>query len=163
MLYGILAAFAVLIVALDQWTKYLTVQNIPLGEIVPFWDGVFHFTHIRNTGMAFSMLEGGRWFFLVMTLAAFALMAVALKKKWVNHPVGLVALFMIAGGAVGNLIDRVWLGYVVDMIEVEFMRFAVFNVADCAVCVGAALLVIYAFFFDENSRKKKEKSHDSDG
>lgn len=163
MLYGILAAFAVLIVALDQWTKYLTVQNIPLGEIVPFWDGVFHFTHIRNTGMAFSMLEGGRWFFLVMTLAAFALMAVALKKKWVNHPVGLVALFMIAGGAVGNLIDRVWLGYVVDMIEVEFMRFAVFNVADCAVCVGAALLVIYAFFFDEDSRKKKEKSHDSDG
>ena len=163
MLYGILAAFAVLIVALDQWTKYLTVQNIPLGEIVPFWDGVFHFTHIRNTGMAFSMLEGGRWFFLVMTLAAFALMAVALKKKWVSHPVGLVALFMIAGGAVGNLIDRVWLGYVVDMIEVEFMRFAVFNVADCAVCVGAALLVIYAFFFDEDSRNKKEKSHDSDG
>ena len=90
-------------------------------------------------------------------------MVVALKKKWVNHPVGYWALAMIAGGAVGNLIDRVRLGYVVDMIEVEFMRFAVFNVADCAVCVGAALLVVYAFFFDEDSKKKKENSHDSDG
>lgn len=163
MLYGILTAFAVVLVVLDQWTKYLTVQNIPLNGFVPFWDGVFHFTHIRNTGMAFSMLEGGRWFFLVMTLAAFVVMGVALKKKWVNHPVGLVAVFMVAGGAVGNLIDRVLLGYVVDMIELDFMRFAVFNVADCAVCVGAALLVIYAFFFDEDSKKKKETSHDSDG
>ena len=162
MLYGVLAAAAVLIVILDQFTKYLTVQNIPLGGVVPVWDGVFHFTHIRNTGMAFSMLEGGRWFFLVMTLAAFVLLAVCLKKKWVTHPVGLWALALIAGGAVGNLIDRVLYGYVVDMIEVEFMRFAVFNVADCAVCVGAALLVIYAFFFDK-SEKKEEKSHDSDG
>ena len=162
MLCGILAAFAVLIVVLDQWTKYLTVQNIPLGEIVPFWDGVFHFTHIRNTGMAFSMLEGGRWFFLVMTVAALVLMAVSLKKKWVNHPVGYLSLAMIAGGAVGNLIDRTLYGYVVDMIEVEFMRFAVFNVADCAVCVGAAFLVIYAFFFDQDN-KKKESAHDSDG
>ena len=78
MLYGILAVFAILIVLLDQFTKYLTVTNIPLGEIVPFWDGVFHFTYIQNTGMAFSMLEGGRWFFLIMTAAAFVLLAVAL-------------------------------------------------------------------------------------
>ena len=163
MLYGILAVFAVLIVIADQFTKYLTVTNIPLGSIVPFWDGVFHFTYIQNTGMAFSLLEGGRWFFLIMTAAAFVLMAVALKKRWVNHPTGYWALAMIAGGAVGNLIDRAMLGYVVDMIEVEFMNFAVFNVADCAVCCGAALLVIYAFFFDEDSKKKKEKSHDSEG
>lgn len=162
MLYGLLAAFAVLIVILDQWTKYLTVTHIPLGSIVPVWDGVFHFTHIRNTGMAFSMLEGGRWFFLVVTLIAFVVLFIALKKKWVTHPVGLWALAMIAGGAVGNLIDRVLYGYVVDMIEVEFMRFAVFNVADCAVVCGAILLVIYAFFFDK-SEKKEDKSHDSEG
>ena len=161
MLYGILAVFAILIVLLDQVTKYLTVANIPLGGTVPVWDGVFHFTYVKNTGMAFSLLEGGRWFFLVMTLAAFALLAVALKKKWITHPTGLWALAAIAGGAVGNLIDRVRLGYVVDMIEVEFMRFAVFNVADCFVVCGAVLLVVYAFFFDKP--KKEEASHDSDG
>ena len=84
-----------------------------------------------------------------------------------NDPERLVAdaagaLAAITGGAVGNLIDRVRLGYVVDMIEVEFIDFPVFNVADCAVVCGAAMLVIYAFFFDE-SGKKKERSHDSDG
>ena len=157
MLYGILTAFAVLIVVLDQWTKYLTVRNIPLDGVVPFWDGVFHFTHIRNTGMAFSMLEGGRWFFLVMTLAAFALMAMALKKKWVNHPVGYWALAMIAGGAVGNLIDRVRLGYVVDMIEVEFIRFPVFNVADCFITCGCVLLIAHLILFNKSFWKDEKK------
>lgn len=162
MLYGILAVFAVLIVAVDQWTKYLTVAHIPLGSVVPVWDGVFHFTHIHNTGMAFSLLEGGRWFFLIMTLAAFILLGVALKKKWITHPSGLWALAMIAGGAVGNVIDRALYGYVVDMIEIEFIRFAVFNVADCFVVCGAILLVIYAFFFDK-PQKKEDAPHDSDG
>ena len=160
MLYGILAAFAALIVILDQITKYITVANIPLGEVIPFWDGVFHFTYLRNTGMAFSMLEGGRWFFLVLTIAAFLLMGFALKKGWITHPTGLWALASIAGGAVGNLIDRVLYGYVIDMIEVEFMRFAVFNVADCFVVCGAILLVIYTFFFDKPV--KEETGHDTD-
>lgn len=162
MFYGILAVVAVLIVVLDQVSKYLVLANIPLGGEIPVWPGVFHLTHIRNTGMAFSLLEGGRWFFLVMTLAAFVLMAVAIRKKWITHPTGLWALAWIAGGAVGNLIDRVRWGYVVDMIEVEFMRFAVFNVADCFVVCGGILLVIYAFFFDK-PQQKEEAAHDSDG
>ena len=158
MLYAILAAFAALIVILDQFTKYLTVAHIPLGGTLPAIDGLFQLTYVQNTGMAFSMLEGGRWFFLVMTLAAFVLMFVALKKKWINHSTGLWALASIAGGAVGNLIDRIRLGYVIDMIEVTFMEFAVFNVADSFVVCGAILLVIYAFFFD----KPEEKHHASD-
>ena len=159
MLYGVLAAFAALIVLLDQVTKYLTVANIPLGTAVPAVPGLFQLTYVQNTGMAFSMLEGGRWFFLVMTAAAFVLMAVALKKKWITHPTGLWALASIAGGAVGNLIDRIRLGYVIDMIEVTFMDFAVFNVADSFVVCGAVLLVIYAFFFD---KPKGGKNHDAD-
>ena len=79
---GILAAFAVLAVILDQVTKYLVVQNIPYNGFVAAWPGVFHLTHLHNTGMAFSMLEGGRWFFLIMTAAAFILLGICLKKKW---------------------------------------------------------------------------------
>ena len=161
MLYAVLAVFAAVIVVLDQWTKYLTVANIPLGTDVPFWEGVMHFTYLRNTGMAFSLLQGGRWFFLVMTALAFAVMFLAIKKKWITHPTGLWALASVAGGAIGNLIDRVRMGYVVDMIEVEFISFPVFNVADCFVVCGAALLVIYTFFFDK-SDKKEAKPHDSD-
>ena len=110
MLYAVLAVFAAAAVVLDQVSKYLTVKHIPLHEIVPLWDGVVHLTHLRNTGMAFSMLQGGRWFFLVMTLVVFVLLGVAVKKKWVSHPVSLWALAAIAGGAIGNLIDRVRLG-----------------------------------------------------
>ena len=157
MLYGILIVFSVLIVVIDQVSKYLTVANIALGEAVPAIPGLFQLTYLKNTGMAFSLLEGGRWFFLVMTAVAFVLMFVAVKKKWINHPVGLWALASIAGGAVGNLIDRVRLGYVIDMIEVTFVDFAVFNIADSFVVIGAILLVIYAFFFD----KAEEKPHDS--
>ena len=155
MLYGILAAFAAFGVILDQITKYLVAANIPLGDVVSVWPGVFHLTHVRNTGMAFSLLQGGRWFFLVMTLIAFGALFVVLKKKWVTHPLGLWSLAAIAGGALGNLIDRIRLGYVVDMIEVEFIRFPVFNVADCFVVCGAILLVIYVLFFDKSGEEKK--------
>lgn len=161
MLYGILGAFAVLSVALDQAVKAWVTVRIPHGGVVPVWPGVFHLTNIHNSGMAFSMLEGGRWFFLVVTLLAFCVLAYVLKKKWITHPLGLWALAAIAGGAVGNLIDRVRFGYVVDMIEVEFMRFAVFNVADCFVVCGAILLVIYAFFFDKKA--KEDTPHDPAG
>ena len=152
MQYVLMALGAAVMVGLDQLTKYWTVQNIPLGEQVPVWPGVFHLTHFRNTGMAFSMLEGGRWLFLILTVAVLAALVVAVAKKWLHHPVALAAVVFIVGGGIGNMIDRAIHGYVVDMIEVEFMRFAIFNVADSFVCIGAALLVIWAVFFD---RKKK--------
>lgn len=160
MLYAALAIFAALIVAADQLTKFLTVANIPMGTQIPVIPWLFQLTYIKNTGMAFSMLEGGRWFFFVVTVAALILIVFAIKKKWVNHPTGLWALAAIGGGAIGNLIDRVRLGYVIDMIDVTFMKFAVFNVADCFVVCGAILLCIYAFFFD---KPQKGEHHDTDG
>ena len=160
MLYAVLAIYAVVIIIADQFTKYLTVLHIEKeGLIVPFWDGVVHFTRYHNTGMSFSMLEGARWFFVILTLAAFVLIFLVIRKKWINHPTGLWALASIFGGAVGNFIDRLRLGYVVDMIEVEFVDFAIFNVADCFVVCGAVLLVIYTLFFD----RTEEKKHDSAG
>lgn len=160
MLYAALGVFAALIVAADQLSKYLTVANIPLGADIPVISWLFQLTYVQNDGMAFSMLRGGRWFFLVVTLFALTLIVLAVKKKWVNHPAGLWALASIAGGAIGNLIDRVRLGYVIDMIEVTFMEFAVFNVADCFVVCGAILLCIYVFFFD---KPQKGEHHDTAG
>ena len=145
---------AAVMVGLDQWTKALTVANIPLGGEVPFWDGVFHFTHCQNTGMAFSMLEGARWLFLVLTVLMLGALLFAVGKRWIHGPLGLAAVACIVGGGVGNLIDRAVHGYVVDMIELEFMDFAIFNVADCFVCIGAALLVLWVLVFD---RKKGDK------
>lgn len=150
------------IVGLDQLTKFWTVQNIPMYGAVPAWDGVFHLTYIRNTGMAFSLFEGARWLFLLLTAAFLVAAVTAVRKKWLTHPLSLWALTFIVGGAIGNLIDRALTGAVVDMIEVDFMNFAIFNVADCFVCIGAVLLVIWAIFFD---RKKPdapgEANHDA--
>ena len=148
------------IVGLDQLTKYLTVQRIPLYGSVPVWDGVFHLTYFRNTGMAFSLLEGARWFFLVLTAAFLVVAVLAVCKKWLTHPLALTALTMIVGGGVGNMIDRAIHGYVVDMIEVDFMNFAIFNVADCFVTIGAVLLVIWAIFFDRRKPKTPEEAAD---
>jgi len=150
-----MALGTVLIAAADQLTKYWTVRAIPLYSTVPLLDGVVRLTHLRNTGMAFSLLQGGRWLFLIFTAAFLVLAALAVWKDWLPHPLARAALVMLTGGAVGNLIDRVRTGAVVDMIELEFIRFAVFNVADIFVTLGAVLLLVWAVFFD-----RKGKAHE---
>ena len=147
---------------MDQFTKYLTVQNLALGENFAVWPGVFHFTHLRNEGMSFSMFEGGRWVFVIITFAVIAFCLFAMWKKWIDHPFGLISLASVLGGAVGNLIDRIRWGGVVDMIEVEFIRFAVFNVADIFVVCGGIAFCIYGVFFWKEP-EKKEKPHETDG
>lgn len=162
MLYLIAAVLAVAIVALDQLVKYLVVQNIALGEVVPFLDGVVHWTHTHNTGAAFSILSGQRWPLIVMTLIVLVAVIVLLARRIITKPFGVLTLAAIFGGAVGNLIDRIAQGYVVDMIEVEFMNFAVFNVADIFVTCGGIALCFYILFFHEDkvSGQTPEDDHD---
>ena len=117
MFYGILAALAAVIVGLDQWTKWLTVTHIPStngSAVVKAIPGFFHITHIKNTGAAWSMLEGQTWLFVLVTAAFFAIVGVLIWKKVLQKKFELVCLAMIAGGALGNLIDRVVSGAVTD-------------------------------------------------
>ncbi len=163
MLYVFAAALAAAAVALDQITKYLTVTHIALGGQVSLLPGVLHLTYVQNTGAAFSIFQGQRWPLIVLTIVVLALIVFALVRRYVTHPFGVLALSAVSGGAIGNLIDRVRLGYVVDMIEVEFMNFAVFNVADIFVtCGGIALCVYIAFFYsrDEKKRRAGDDFHD---
>ena len=153
MLYCFLILFMGVIVALDQLTKALVAANIPLGEAVKALPGVFHLTHLHNTGAAFSMLEGGRWFFALICAVGLIAVAILIKKKVIEAPFELWCLAAIFGGGIGNLVDRIRLGYVVDMFEVEFMNFAVFNVADIFITCGAAALFVYVLFFDRKEKK----------
>ncbi|MEA4965883.1 MAG: signal peptidase II [Oscillospiraceae bacterium] len=155
MFYACLALVAAAAVALDQITKALTVAHIPLNGYVEAIPGLFHLTYIQNSGAAFSMLEGGRIFFLIVTVVFLAGVCYCVVKKVLARPY-LWILAVIAGGAVGNLIDRLLNGSVVDMIVFDFVNFAIFNVADIFVTCGAVALVLYALFFD---RKKKETPH----
>ena len=150
--------FVALITLADQGSKWLTVANIPLYQDLPAIDGLFHFTYVQNFGAAFSSLQGMRWLFV----AIFAVLTVAVlyeyrKKAMPFSRFERWCIAAIYGGGLGNVIDRVRLGYVVDMIEVEFMNFAVFNVADCFITCGCMAMIVSLLFFNKEFWKDEKK------
>jgi signal peptidase II len=138
-------ALAAVIVVLDQITKYFILQKFALHETL-FVTSFFNLVHVRNTGAAFSMLaDAGGWqrvFFITIALVA-SVWVVWLLRRHPEQRLFCLALGLILGGAIGNLIDRVWLGSVVDFVQVHYAGyfFPAFNVADSAITVGAALLI----------------------
>ncbi len=146
------------ITAADQLTKYLVVQNIPLYGQVSVVDGLFHLTYVRNTGAAFSSFQNMQWLFAIV----FVTLTVAIiwdfaKKSMPFTTLERWLIVCIYAGGLGNMIDRVRFGYVVDMIEVEFMNFAVFNVADCFITCGCILLMVHLIFFNKEFWKDEKK------
>ena len=108
-----------LLVGLDQWSKYLTVQNISLGETKEFIPGFLSLTHLRNTGAAWSLLEGKMIFFYVITVIVSVVIIYLLIKNYKKSIWYSVGLSFVLAGAIGNFIDRVRLGYVVDMLQTD--------------------------------------------
>ena len=147
MIYAILAAA---LVAVDQIVKYLVTANIPAGGHVPLIPYLVELTYVTNTGAAFSIFSEHTWALALVSLVMSLVLALALWKNLFRHPFGKLALTLLLAGAVGNLIDRAFRGFVVDMFNVLFMRFAVFNVADiCVVAGGIAAGVYYMFLMDK--------------
>ncbi len=146
MLYLLYALAAAVLVGIDQLVKHLIVAHLALHETMPLIPGIIRLTYVQNSGAAFSVLSGQRWLLIAVTLACLAFVAGVLIKGSAPAVVNwsLVAVF---GGAVGNLIDRIRLGYVVDMFEVEFIRFAVFNAADIFVVCGGIVMAVGILFF----------------
>ena len=154
----LLTLFSVGITALDQFSKYLTVEKIPLYGNVPFLPGFVRLTYVQNTGAAFSMLEGQQWLFALLFIVLTGLLLVEFFKK--PLPFSRFDRWCIAaiyGGGLGNMIDRVRLGYVVDMIQTEFMDFPVFNVADSFITCGCIALMISLIFFNKGFWKDEKK------
>ncbi|NST28070.1 signal peptidase II [Enterococcus faecalis] len=142
-----------LLVGLDQWSKYLTVQNISLGETKEFIPGFLSLTHLRNTGAAWSLLEGKMIFFYVITFRVCVVIIYLLIKNYKKSIWYSVGLSFVLAGAIGNFIDRVRLGYVVDMLQTDFMNFPIFNVADSTLVVGVICIFIY-LILDEKAAKE---------
>ncbi len=156
MLYLILS---VIIVVGDQFVKYLTTLNFSSGESLDVIPSVFRLTYVENTGGAFSMFSDKSWGIWVLAgISAVAIIAIIIIMFKARLGVlGKLSLCFILGGAVGNLIDRLVLGYVVDMFQPLFINFAVFNVADIFITVGGILLVIYILFVHKWKKKGKEE------
>lgn len=163
---GLAAGILCLLIIFDQWTKSLAVANLMNQEPFVIIPEVFQLRYLENRGAAFGMMQGQKAFFLITALIAVIAIAYAyFKLPWEKrfHPLRAVGLF-IAAGAVGNMIDRVMLGYVVDFFYFELIDFPIFNVADIYVtCATAVLAILILFYYKEEELdclfpKKKEKN-----
>ena len=145
-----------LCVILDQVSKMLAVSNLTDISTYPIIEDVLHFTYVENRGAAFGMLADNRWVFMILSvvgiIALFVWQSINRRDIMWNR----VALSLIIGGGIGNMIDRVSLGYVVDFIDCRFIDFYVFNVADSFVCVGCAMYVIGVLWQEIKTRKKNK-------
>lgn len=147
----------ILCVVLDQWTKVLAVEKLMPMDTFPVIQDVLHFTYVENRGAAFGMLADHRWVFMALSSVAIVAMLVWLFwEKPKNWWFRVSTAFIIAGG-IGNMIDRIRLGYVVDFIDCRFIDFYVFNVADSFVCVGCGMFLVGAIYMEILEAKKKKQ------
>ncbi len=171
-----------LVVIVDQLAKFLVNSNMALQQSFTVIPGVIDFTYIRNDGAAWGMLDDKRWVFLILSTVAIGVIIFILAKYRNAHIMMKFPLALILGGGIGNMIDRILYteeflngtcklfgegyrlfdGVVIDFIEASFINFPIFNIADCAVTVGTALLFVYIIFIDSKIETAKKKAAESE-
>ena len=152
-------AISVLLVAADQISKWYVSTHFYLGQSVPVIPDVFHFTYWTNKGAAFSMLQDKRWFFVVFTILVIGAILFYVVKKKITDKAFLLSVTLVIAGAVGNLIDRVRIGEVIDFFDFCLINFPIFNVADVCVSIGAVILLI-SIMRAPSLESGKEKNHE---
>lgn len=132
---------ALILIGVDQFSKYLTTTNLTLGEVKPVINGILSITYLQNDGAAWSILTGQRWLFVLIAAIAIILITM-LMLRFNNQKNYLIGLTFVLAGTIGNLIDRIINGYVVDMFQLDFINFPIFNCADLFLTIGIAWLAI---------------------
>ena len=161
MLYALIVCA---LIAADQGLKYWTVTHLEAGESAAFLPGLMRLTRLHNTGAAWSSLSGKTALLIVVTAVLLIAVAVLLARGIVRHPLGVAGCLLVLGGGMGNIIDRIARGYVVDMFDLELFRYPIFNLADCFVVVGVILGgVYYVFLYDKTDKKVTAHDADADG
>ena len=153
----------ILLIAVDQLVKYWVVAHLAVGETAPLMPGFVELLRLHNYGAAWSSFSGMRYLLIALTSMLMVFLAVLLVKKIVRHPLGLTAVTLTLAGGIGNLIDRIRLGYVVDMFNFQFISYPVFNVADMCIVFGVILLLVYYLFFYEKYDGKNAQRYGKGG
>jgi len=153
---------AVLVLALDQWTKLLVLQKLELGEARPVFDSFFHLVHYRNTGAAWGMFQGKTFLLGILSMVILVAMVWKFSHLVEGRRERALALGLVIGGTLGNLYDRLFRGEVVDFLLFFFreFRWPAFNIADAAICFGVVVYV-YSSLFLNGSAKGAQPGHDS--
>jgi len=159
MLFTALSALLSLaLLALDQWVKRYITLTLPLGESRPLLPGLVELRTVHNYGAAWSSFSGQRWLLAAATSCIVLVILALLVRRVVRHHLGVLACCLIVSGGLGNILDRVRLGYVVDMFNFQFMDYPVFNVADMCIVTGCVLgLIYYQWFYEKYD--KRENAH----
>ena len=156
----VIAAVAIF---LDQITKLLVVQNISEGASVEGIRGVFRLTYIENKGAAFGILAEHRWIIMFLSVIAIAAILFYLWREKPRSILVCLSLGMILGGGIGNMIDRILRGAVIDFVEVKLIHFPyIFNLADAFVCIGCVLLILYLILSEVQNKKKQKKQRNAE-
>ena len=163
MYYVIFGLLGAALLGAEQWVKAWVVGHLQLGETTSLFPGFLELMRVHNYGAAWSSFAGQKWLLLGVTGVILAAVLWVLARRIVRHPLGICACCLILSGGIGNIIDRLRLGYVVDMLDCTFIEFPVFNVADCfVVCGTIAALVYYIWIYPNTDAKNWEKDHGTD-
>lgn len=154
-----------LMIALDQAVKLWALTSLQAQHTIPLIENVFHLTYVENRGAAFSLFAqfDSRWIFVALACVITVVILIALQKKYMQTVLGRWSLVLIAAGALGNAIDRVAHGFVVDLFDFRLIHFPVFNVADIFICIGGALFVIYFMFQHKDKQPENENNNEEQG
>lgn len=150
-------AIGIALAVADQVIKYLVVANINENQVIPVITNLLNFTHIHNEGVAFGMFDGMRWVFVALTVVLLAGIIGIMFKKRPDSKMFYISVALIVGGGIGNLIDRIMFGYVIDYISLSFFP-PICNFADYCITFGTALLIIYILFFSDFFKKEEENA-----
>lgn len=156
MLYFIYLLIITILVILDQYVKNLVVLNIPLGEHINLIDNFFSLTYVRNYGAGFSILQNATVFLSLLSIVAIIVLTYMLFKTKNNDTLSKISYLLIISGAIGNLIDRIRLGYVVDFLDFIIINYdyPVFNIADSFITIGCFLLIFMVIMESKNAKHK---------
>ncbi|WP_214824029.1 MULTISPECIES: signal peptidase II [unclassified Exiguobacterium] len=146
---------ALIVLVIDQLWKSAIIKWLEIGQSIPLWEGVFHITSLRNSGAAFGILQGQRWFFIIVTLLVVVGIVYYLQTEGKKNKGISFALSLLFGGALGNFYDRLLRGEVVDSLDFRFIDFPIFNLADVFIFSGVVLLAWHTWR-DANPDEQKE-------
>ena len=151
---------ALVMIVLDQVVKYWALTSLQAQHTIPLIENVFHLTYVENRGAAFSLLAqfDSRWIFVALAVIITIVIFIVLRIDYIQTALGRWSLVLVAAGALGNAIDRVIHGFVVDLFDFRLIHFPVFNVADIFICVGGVLFVIYFMFQHKDKVPEKKAS-----
>ena len=160
MLQIVILAASALLVGIDQLTKWLAAEYLHEGQPVSIIDGVLELLFHKNPAAAFGLFEGQRWLFMGVTVVVILVVtAILMSGKYRQYKLVNISGILIIAGGIGNMIDRIRLGYVIDFIYVRLINFPVFNFADCCVVIGAVLLLVFFFFIYNEDKAGTDKKN----